>query len=76
MPKIKQLSAGAIYVYSGDHPPPHFHVLANDGKAVKLHMPTLRVIVGEVDPKLRKQAEVWAAANMKLLQAKWKQLNP
>lgn len=76
MPVVKQLSSGTICVYAGDHPPPHFHVRANDGREVKLQIPTLSVLVGAVDPKLRKDAATWAKANMAVLQAEWKRLNP
>lgn len=75
MPAIKQLSSGTIYVYAKDHPPPHFHVLGNDGRAMKMHIPTLRVLAGSVDRKLQKEAEVWASANMKELQKQWKKLS-
>lgn len=76
MPLIKKLPAGTINVYAGDHPPPHFHVRGNDGRELKLAIPSLKVLVGAVDLGLRKDAEAWARDHMDCLQAEWKRLNP
>ncbi len=63
-------------MYAGDHNPPHFHVLANDGSAALVDLASLRVIDGSVRPAVLKQALAWASLNVALLATKWKELNP
>jgi hypothetical protein len=76
MPTLKQLSSGTINVYAADHPPPHFHVRGKDGRELKLAIPSLVPLGGNVNPALRKEAEEWARKNMATVQAEWKRLNP
>lgn len=76
MPVFKRLSAGTINVYANDHQPPHFHVRGNDGRELKMHIPSLKVLVGSVSPSLHAEAEDWARANMAKLKKEWKRLNP
>ncbi len=63
-------------MYAGDHNPPHFHVLANDGAEAWVEIASLQVIYGAVRPAALKEALAWAGANAVVLAAKWKELNP
>lgn len=63
-------------MYAGDHNPPHFHVLANDGTEAWVEIASLQVIYGAVRAAVLKEALTWAGANAALLAAKWKELNP
>lgn len=63
-------------MYAGDHNPPHFHVLANDGAEAWVEIASLQVIYGAVEPAALKEALAWAGANAVVLAAKWKELNP
>lgn len=63
-------------MYAGDHNPPHFHVLANDGAEAWVELATLTVIWGTVNRAALKEALAWASQNAALLAAKWKELNP
>ena len=63
-------------MYAGDHNPPHFHVLANDGSEALVDLASLRVMDGSVRSAVLKEALVWAGQNVALLTTKWKELNP
>ncbi|MDC6171262.1 DUF4160 domain-containing protein [Paucibacter sp. XJ19-41] len=63
-------------MYADDHNPPHFHVLANDGKKALVEIASLTVIAGEVRSGTLKEALGWAGSNKATLVAKWKELNP
>ncbi len=63
-------------MYAGDHNPPHFHVLANDGSEALVDLASLRVIDGSVRPTVLKEALAWASQNVAPLSSKWKELNP
>ena len=60
----------------GDHHPPHFDVLANDGSEALIDLASLSVIDGTVRPAVLKQALSWAGQNRALLATKWKELTP
>lgn len=62
-------------MYAGDHNPPHFHVLANDGCEVLIDLASLRPIDGAVRPAVLKEALAWASQHADLLATKWKDLN-
>jgi Domain of unknown function (DUF4160) len=68
-----RFSSAEIAMFFADHDPPHFHVLGRDG-AAQVAIETLEVIAvsGRVD--LREALE-WAAANRKMLRAKWRELS-
>ena len=61
---------------AGDHHPPHFDVLANDGSGAVIDLASLSVIDGTVRPAVLKQALSSAGQNMALLATKWKELTP
>jgi uncharacterized protein DUF4160 len=74
MPSIHRLANVTIYIYADDHAPPHFHILGPNSDA-KIEIETLRVMRGEYRPSDLAQAIAWAADNLPLLRAKWKEFN-
>lgn len=70
------LSNCKIYVYSGDHNPPHFHLKGPDSKAL-LDMVTLEVLAGKASRKDLAEAREWASKpeNRAVLISEWKRLN-
>jgi hypothetical protein len=61
-------------MYSGDHNPPHFHVLTPDERG-SLSIENFEILAGELSSQSVKTALTWAADNRGLLIEKWKELN-
>jgi hypothetical protein len=76
MATLTRLPRSRLTMYAGDHSPPHFHVLANDGSEALIDLASLCVIEGTVRPAVLKEALAWAGQNVALLATKWKELNP
>ncbi|MCZ8112656.1 MAG: DUF4160 domain-containing protein [Rhizobiaceae bacterium] len=76
MATLIRLTKSKLTMYAGDHNPPHFHVLANDGSEALIDLASLQVIDGTVRPAVLKEALAWASKNVALLATKWKELNP
>jgi len=77
MATLIRLPKSKLTMYdAGDHNPPHFHVLANDGCEALIDLASLRVSDGTVRPAVLKEALAWASQNVALLVTKWKELNP
>lgn len=76
MSTLTRLPKSKLTMYAGDHNPPHFHVLANDGSEALVDLASLRVLDGAVRPSVLKEALAWASQNVAVLTAKWKELNP
>ena len=74
MPRVANLTNAAVFVYAGDHAPPHFHVLGPNINAV-IDIATLRVTRGTYARRDLAEATAWAAKNKGLLQAKWREIN-
>ena len=72
MPKIKDFGACRVEMYFGDHPPPHFHIVAPNGKIV-VRIEDTRVIAGRLPRRAIEPALRWAKANKGLLLAKWRE---
>lgn len=76
MATLVRLAKSRLTMYAGDHNPPHFHVLANDGSEALIELASLRVIDGSVRPAVLREALAWANQNAALLAKRWKELNP
>lgn len=55
MPTLKRLQQSKLTMYAGDHNPPHFHVLANDGSEALVDLESLRMIDGTVRQAVLKE---------------------
>ena len=76
MATLVRLPKSKLTMYAGDHNPPHFHVLANDGSEALIDLSSLQLIHGMVRPAVLKEALAWASQNVALLATNWKELNP
>lgn len=70
------LSNCKIYIYPGDHNPPHFHIKGPNSNAL-VDLVTLSVIKGKASKKDLDEVIAWAkkAENQALLVAEWRRLN-
>jgi len=75
MPTIARLSRCVIRIYADDHPPPHFHIILNDGRECLVDIETLRYIAGRVSHREIAEAIDWAAEQRPFLISRWKELN-
>ena len=71
MPQLVQLTGSlSIWLYPGDHSPPHFHVIGPD-TAVLVDLRDLQVVVGAYRRKDLKVALAWAVDHMDELWQAW-----
>jgi len=75
MPTVANFGSFRIRMYFGDHNPPHVHVDSADYAAL-VSIAEAKVIEGRIDPKFRKAALQWVAANRPTLGEKWQELHP
>jgi hypothetical protein len=70
------LSNCKVYVYPGDHNPPHFHLRGPDSRA-SVDMVTFEVIAGKASKKDLAEVKEWAAKpeNLAVLVLEWRRLN-
>lgn len=75
MPTVKRFDRCRIEMYFDDHPPPHFHVAARDGRRAVVLLESLTVSVGDADPRDIQEALDWAQAHRDELTRKWDELS-
>lgn len=65
-----------IYIYPGDHNPPHFHLKGPDSRA-SVNLITLEVMAGKASKKDLAEVKEWAAKaeNLAILVSEWRRLN-
>ncbi|MDT4329472.1 DUF4160 domain-containing protein [Methylomonas sp. MED-D] len=63
MPVVQRFSFCRVRVNAKDHPPPHFHVLMNDGREAWVKIDTLEIIHGKIALRELSEVLVWARAN-------------
>lgn len=70
------LSNCKVYIYPGDHNPPHFHLKGPNSRA-SVDMVTLEVIAGKAARSDLAEVKEWAAKpeNLALLVSEWRRLN-
>jgi len=75
MPRVDApLTKARIYVYYGDHAPPHFHVVGPDTD-VLIDLRSLQVIRGRYTRHALAEAIAWAADNLTTLWSEWRRCN-
>lgn len=74
MGKLHQIGKVIIRVYTNDHLPPHFHVIAPDFEAL-VEIETMSVL-RESLPKAAREALAWAVTNRAAVAAGWNRINP
>jgi Domain of unknown function (DUF4160) len=75
-PLLATLGNCEIYVYAGDHNPPHFHLRGPDSRAL-VNIATLEVMAGKASRKDLLEALEWASVpeNLERLATEWRRLN-
>lgn len=74
MPRVGNVGQAVIYVYAGDHNPPHFHVRLN-GMEARVTIVGRVVMNQDLPPSVLKDVLEWAEANEAKLALKWLELN-
>lgn len=70
MPEISRFFGIVVYMYFGEHNPPHFHVKYNDYRA-QIDIETLEIIEGHLSPKVFSLVVKWASIHQKELRKNW-----
>ncbi|MHC2621514.1 hypothetical protein ACVIW2_003546 [Bradyrhizobium huanghuaihaiense] len=70
------LSNCKVYIYPGDHNPPHFHLKGPNSRA-SIDIVTLEVIAGKASKTDLAEVRAWAAEpeNLTALVSEWRRLN-
>ena len=71
MPKISQFFGILIYMYFRDHAPPHFHAKYGDFEGM-IGLDPIRLIEGDLPPRVLGLAIEWATMYSKELNNAWK----
>lgn len=71
MPKLSEFFGIAIYMYWGDHGPPHFHARYGGQKA-SIAVGDLSVLAGSLPPRALGLVVEWGALHQEELEAAWR----
>ena len=71
MPKLSEFFGIAIYMYWGDHGPPHFHARYGGAKA-SIVIEDLSVLAGSLPPRALGLVVEWGALHKDELEAAWR----
>jgi len=74
MPVIQRFAQCRIRINAQDHPPPHFHVLMNDGREAWVTIADLEIVHGKVAVREIADVLAWAKSNRATLAAKFEEL--
>jgi len=74
MPVIQRFSQSRVRINANDHPPPHFHVLLNDGREAWVTIADLKIVHGKVQAREIAEVLAWADINRTMLAAKFEEL--
>lgn len=75
MPTLQKLANCRVLMYFGDHPPPHVHVVKDDGRECIVEIDSLRVIGGLALRDIR-DALKWIERQREFLWIEWRRCNP
>lgn len=74
MPVIQRFSQCRVRINARDHPPPHFHVLLNDGREAWVTIAELEIAHGRVTAREIADVLAWAGANQAMLATLFEEL--
>jgi len=74
MPVIKRFSQSRVRINANDPPPPHFHILLNDGREAWVTIVDLKIVHGKVQTREIAEVLAWADINRDMLAAKFEEL--
>ncbi len=75
MPRVAEFAGIAIYVYFGDHNPPHFHARAA-GLEARIVIGTNAVLTNNLRAAQLSAVLEWASGHQAELRAAWAACNP
>jgi hypothetical protein len=70
MPQISRFYGIVIYMYWGDHPPPHFHAHYGSDQA-QVRIDPVGLLAGHLPPRILAMVVEWAALHCDELLADW-----
>ena len=71
MPKLSEFFGIAIYMYWGDHGPPHFHA-PYGGEKASITIEDLSILAGRLPPRALGLVVEWAALHRGELEGAWR----
>jgi len=74
MPTIVKIGNIKIQIFTGDHNPPHFHIVTPNYEAA-VRLSDFQIIAGSVDRRSFDTAKKWIDENKGVLENEWKRLN-
>lgn len=74
MPVVARFSHCCVRVNAKDHPPPHFHVLLNDGREAWVTIAELKIVHGKVAARENADVLAWAEENRTMLATTFEEL--
>ncbi len=75
MPLIDSFNGIKIYIYNGDHRPPHIHAAYNEYEAL-ITISELEIYAGELPSRQLKQVMLWFSENSEWAKEVFYELNP
>lgn len=73
MPTVERFAHCGIEMYFGNHPPPHFHIIARRDKAALHLIDTLGVWAGSANSRNTREALEWSVRKMPEPLVRWQQ---
>ncbi|MFB1489213.1 MULTISPECIES: DUF4160 domain-containing protein [unclassified Thiocapsa] len=67
MPVIERFAQCRVRINANDHPPPHFHVVMNDGREALVTIADIKIVHGKVVAREIVNVLAWAEANRNML---------
>lgn len=74
MPVVARFFHCRVRVNAKDHPPPHFHVLLNEGREAWVTIAELKIVHGKVAVREIADVLAWAKENRAMLAARFEEL--
>lgn len=74
MPVIKRFTYCRVRINANDHPPPHFHVLMNDGREAWVTIAERKILHGKVAAREITDVLAWASDHQAMLAATFEEL--
>ena len=74
MPVVARFAYCRVRINAKDHPPPHIHVLLNDGREAWVTIAEAKIVYGKVAAREISEALAWAEENRVMLAAMFEEL--
>ena len=74
MPVVQRFAHCQVRINVRDHPPPHFHILMNDGREAWVRIDTMEIIHGKIAAREVADVLVWARTKRDALAALFEEM--